>query len=46
MRVLVVEDDRKLADTLREGLQSEGYEVVIEGTGEGRFTTVRGPEVT
>ena len=35
MRVLVVEDERKVADALRDGLEAEQYEVVIERTGEG-----------
>ena len=33
-RVLVVEDEQKVANALREGLESEGYEVVLEQTGE------------
>jgi DNA-binding response OmpR family regulator len=37
MRVLVVEDEQKVASALQEGLESEGYEVVIESTGEGAF---------
>src|SRR5688572_27822011 len=37
MRVLVVEDERKVANALREGLQGEGYEVIVESTGEGAF---------
>jgi len=37
MRVLVVEDDRKVAEALREGLQTEDYEVAVERTGEGAF---------
>ena len=37
MRVLVVEDERKVANALREGLQGEGYEVIVETTGEGAF---------
>jgi two-component system copper resistance phosphate regulon response regulator CusR len=37
MRVLVVEDDRKVAEALREGLQTEEYEVAVERTGEGAF---------
>lgn len=37
MRVLVVEDDQKVAGALRDGLESEGYEVIVEGTGEGAF---------
>jgi len=37
MRILVVEDEGKVADALREGLESEQYEVVVERTGEGAF---------
>jgi DNA-binding response OmpR family regulator len=37
MRVLVVEDEQKVAEALREGLQGEQYEVVVERTGEGAF---------
>jgi DNA-binding response OmpR family regulator len=37
MRVLVVEDELKVASALREGLESEGYSVVVENTGEGAF---------
>jgi DNA-binding response OmpR family regulator len=37
MRVLAVEDVGKVADALREGLESEQYEVVVERTGEGAF---------
>jgi DNA-binding response OmpR family regulator len=33
----VVEDEQKVASALREGLEGEGYEVVVEGTGEGAF---------
>ena len=40
MRVLVVEDEQKVADALREGLQDEQYEVVVERTGEGAFFRV------
>ena len=36
-RVLVVEDEQKVASALREGLESEGYEVAVEHTGEGAF---------
>ena len=38
MRLLVVEDERKVANALREGLEGEGYEVVIEETGEDALT--------
>ncbi|MEO8069824.1 MAG: response regulator transcription factor [Acidobacteriota bacterium] len=37
MRLLVVEDEEKVASALREGLEGEGYEVVVEHTGEGAF---------
>lgn len=37
MRVLVVEDELKVAHAVREGLEGEHYEVVLEHTGEGAF---------
>jgi DNA-binding response OmpR family regulator len=37
MRILVVEDEQKVANALREGLQGEQYDVVVERTGEGAF---------
>lgn len=37
MRILVVEDELKVANALREGLQGEQYEVVVERTGESAF---------
>ena len=37
MRVLVVEDERKVADALCDGLQAEHFEVLVERTGEGAF---------
>ena len=37
MRVLVVEDEQKVANALREGLEGERYEVAAELTGEGAF---------
>jgi DNA-binding response OmpR family regulator len=40
MRVLVVEDEQKVADALREGLEEERHEVVVERTGEGAFFRV------
>ena len=40
MRVLVVEDEQKVAEALRDGLQEEHYEVVVERTGEGAFFRV------
>lgn len=33
-RVLVVEDEPKVARALREGFEAEGYEVLVAGTGE------------
>jgi DNA-binding response OmpR family regulator len=40
MRVLVVEDEQKVANALREGLEGERYDVVVERTGEGAFFRV------
>ena len=40
MRILVVEDEQKVADALREGLEGEHYEVVVERTGEAAFFRV------
>jgi DNA-binding response OmpR family regulator len=37
MRILVVEDEPKVAQALRDGLEGEGYEVALEQTGEGAF---------
>jgi two-component system copper resistance phosphate regulon response regulator CusR len=37
MRILVVEDEQKVADALREGLEGEHYDVVVERTGEAAF---------
>ena len=37
MRVLVVEDEQKVANALREGLEGERYDVVVERTGESAF---------
>ena len=36
-RLLVVEDEDKVARALQEGLEGEGYEVAVERTGEGAF---------
>ena len=36
-RLLVVEDEYKVAAAVREGLQSEGYDVTVETTGEAAF---------
>jgi two-component system copper resistance phosphate regulon response regulator CusR len=40
MRVLVVEDEMKVANALREGLEGERFEVIVERTGEGAFFRV------
>jgi DNA-binding response OmpR family regulator len=40
MRLLVVEDERKVADALRDGLTGEGYEVVVARTGEEALSSV------
>ena len=40
MRILVVEDERKVARALREGLEHEGYEVSIAHTGEDGYFLV------
>ena len=40
MRVLVVEDEQKVADAIRVGLEEEKCEVVVERTGEGAFFRV------
>ena len=37
MRVLVVEDEQKVANAIREGLEGERYDVTVEQTGEGAF---------
>lgn len=40
MRILVVEDETKVANALREGLESENYEVAVASTGEEGFFLV------
>jgi DNA-binding response OmpR family regulator len=40
--VLIVEDDRKVAGALREALEAEQYEVVVEYTGESSFYRLAG----
>src|SRR5882672_10984219 len=40
MRVLIVEDERKVAKALREGFEAEHYEVHVAGTGEEGFFLV------
>ena len=42
VRVLVVEDERKLRDVLATALQSEHYEVVASGTGDDGFVRAQG----
>lgn len=37
MQILVIEDEPKVGNALREGLQAEGYEVVLAETGEEGF---------
>ena len=37
MRVLIVEDEPKVARALEAGLRQEGYETVVESSGEGAF---------
>jgi len=37
LRLLVVEDELKVAEALRQGLEGEGYDVVVEITGEAAF---------
>jgi two-component system, OmpR family, copper resistance phosphate regulon response regulator CusR len=39
-RVLVVEDEQKVANALKEGLEGETYDVSVERTGEGAFFRV------
>ncbi len=43
-RVLVVEDEAKVARALREGLERENYEVVVAPTGEEGFFLVNAEE--
>jgi DNA-binding response OmpR family regulator len=40
VRILVVEDEQKVANALREGLEGERYDVVVERTGESAFFRV------
>ena len=44
MRILVVEDEAKVARALREGLEREKYEVVVAPTGEEGFFLVSAEE--
>jgi DNA-binding response OmpR family regulator len=41
VRVLVVEDEHKVASALKEGLEGEGYDVVVEHTGETALARLR-----
>jgi DNA-binding response OmpR family regulator len=41
VRVLVVEDEHKVARALKEGLEGEGYQVVVEDTGEGALARLK-----
>jgi two-component system, OmpR family, copper resistance phosphate regulon response regulator CusR len=41
VRILVIEDEQKLAKALQEGLQAEGYEVAVAETGEDGFYSVQ-----
>ena len=40
MRILIVEDERKVAKALRDGLESESFEVTVTHTGEEGFFLV------
>ena len=40
MRILVVEDEQKVANALREGLEEENFEVIVAPTGEDAFFRV------
>ena len=40
MRILVVEDEAKVAAALKEGLEADHYEVVVSATGEDGFFRV------
>jgi DNA-binding response OmpR family regulator len=37
VKILIVEDEQKVADALREGLEGEKYQVTVERTGEAAF---------
>ncbi len=37
VRILIIEDEAKVANALREGLETEHYEVTIAATGEEGF---------
>lgn len=44
-RVLVIEDQKKLLNSLRKGLEHEGYEVVAAGTGEDGYYAATTQEI-
>jgi two-component system copper resistance phosphate regulon response regulator CusR len=37
MRILVIEDEKKVANAIKSGLESEGYQATIAHTGEEGF---------
>ena len=41
LNILLVEDERKLADAVAEGLQEEGYVVTLSPTGEDALSSIR-----
>jgi two-component system, OmpR family, copper resistance phosphate regulon response regulator CusR len=41
LRILVIEDERKLADAIAEGLEGNGYQVVVADTGEAGIRQMR-----
>jgi DNA-binding response OmpR family regulator len=41
MKILIVEDEKHLADGLRFNLEAEGYEIVVSGDGEKAFEVAR-----
>ena len=40
MRILVVEDEQKVANALKEGLEGEDFDVIVAPTGEDAFFRV------
>src|ERR1700722_8517620 len=41
LRILVIEDERKLAEAIAEGLEGNGYQVVVADTGEAGIRQLR-----
>jgi DNA-binding response OmpR family regulator len=41
LRILVIEDERKLAGAIAEGLEGNGYEVALAESGEGGVKQLR-----